>query len=184
MSERAGAVLTLAFFLLPSAAGAQAPPPPPPAAAPACPRPELQAFLPLLGSWNVQWTDRIAPGKYAEVKASARIEKDAIPCVLVEHFAGERNGRPFTALSLLSFGGEKLERVWIDSEHGQFIHFDGAATAEGAHYEWQRDLGNRRLMLKHEVRALQAGSFLTETHLSPDGGKTWDLVSRAKYSRQ
>ncbi|HEY9422708.1 MAG TPA: hypothetical protein VIW92_14940 [Thermoanaerobaculia bacterium] len=102
----------------------------------------------------------------------------------MEHFVGERRRRPFTALSLLSFGGEKLQRVWIDSEHGQFIHFEGARQGDTVRFEWQRALDNRHLMLKHDVRAVQVDSFLTETHLSPDGGKTWDLVSRAKYTRQ
>jgi len=179
MKQRLAALLALSLFLLP-AAKAQAPA----NAAPACQRPELQTLLPTVGEWNVQWTDRIAPGKYAEVKATARVERDPMGCVLVEHFAGERDGRPFTALSLLSFGGEKLERVWIDSEHGQFIHFEGAKEGDGVRFEWQRDLGARRLMLKHDVRAVQADSFVTETQLSSDSGKTWDLVSRAKYTRR
>lgn len=67
---RAVLVGTLALFLLLPAANAQAPQPP------ACPRPEFQTFLPLLGNWTVQWTDRIAPGKYADVKGSARMERD------------------------------------------------------------------------------------------------------------
>jgi hypothetical protein len=150
-----------------------------------CVRAESKLFLPLVGNWTIQWTDRTEPGKYAQSTARASIERDSTGCTLVEHFFGERGGRRFTALALLSFGNvEELQRVWLDSDHGQFLHFTGSRDGEVIRFQWQRDLGDRRLMLKHEYRAIQADSFNTETHLSTDGGKTWDVVQAAKYKRR
>ena len=150
-----------------------------------CVRSESQLFLPLVGKWKVQWTVRVEPGKYAQTAATAVIERDSVGCTLVEHFFGERNGRRFTAMALLNFGNaEELQRVWLDSGHGQFLHFTGARDGNVIRFQWQRDLGNRILMVKYEYRAIRPDSFDTELHLSGDGGKTWEVVERASYQRQ
>jgi len=149
-----------------------------------CARPEFQLFQQLVGKWQVEWTDRIAPEKFAESMATAQIENDPTGCILVEHFTGERNGHPFAALILLGFGiTEKLQRLLIDSEHGQFISFDGSKYGDVYRFEWQRDLGTRRLQLKHEYRNIQPNSFSTETLLSDDNGQTWNIVQRGLYRR-
>lgn len=156
-----------------------------PQTASSCARSEFRLFAPLVGKWDVQWTNRVAPGKYAETKATSHIEPDPIGCMLTEHFFGEVNGRPFTTVVLLNFGNaEKLERILIDSGHGQFLFFEGTRLDNAIRFEWQRDLGTRRLMTRHDYRDIQADSFATEWFLSPDSGKTWEVVERAKYRRQ
>jgi Protein of unknown function (DUF1579) len=151
----------------------------------ACARAEFQLFLPLVGNWKAKWRNRIAPGKYEETTATARFARDAIGCLLVEHFFGTVKGHQFTAVIMLNFGNsEELQRIWLDSEHGQFLQFTGVRDGDTVRFEWQRVTDTGRLMLRHEYRDIKADSFVTGTYLSTDGGKTWDLVQQASYRRQ
>jgi hypothetical protein len=171
--------IALASFLVPRMHAQQ------PQTAPACARSEFRLFLPLAGTWDVEWTTRVTPGKYVSTKAVSRIDRDSIACVLVEHFFGEVNGKPLTSLVLLNFANpEKLERILIDSGHRQFLSFTGEQESNTVRFEWQRDLGTRRLMTRHDYRDIQADSFTTEWFLSPDSGKTWEMVQQAKYRRR
>lgn len=149
-----------------------------------CRREEAELFLPISGHWSVEWTDRLAPGKYAKTKASARIEADLLGCAVVEHFDGTRQGEPFMSVSIISFGNaETLQRSLIDSSHGQFLLFEGARQGRVVRFEWVSAIPGRKMKLRHEYRALQQNSFATETQLSTDGGRTWNLVQRAEYER-
>ena len=149
-----------------------------------CKREEAELFLPLAGQWSVEWTDRLAPGKYARAKARARIEADLLGCAVVEHFAGTRQGEPFMAISVVSFGNsETLQRSLIDSSHGQFLLFEGSREGKVVRFEWVRASPGRTMKLRHEYRAIQKNSFETATQLSTDDGRTWDVVQRAKYER-
>lgn len=156
-----------------------------PQSAVTCARPEFQLFLPLVGHWKVKWKNRIAPGKYEDTTGTARLDRDPIGCLLVEHFFGTVNGRQFTALIMLNFGNsEGLQRISLDSEHGQFLQFTGVRNGDPVRFEWQRVNDTRRLVLRHEYREIKADSFNTGTYLSTDGGKTWDMVQQANYQRQ
>ncbi len=172
-------VVAIAFMVSAGLANAQV------IGASSCKREEAKLFLPLAGRWSVDWTDRVAPGQYAKTRASARIETDMLGCALVEHFESTRQGQPFTAVVIISFGNsEALQRALLDSSHGQFVLFDGAQDGKIVRFEWARALPGRKLMLRHEYREFQRNSFETETRLSTDGGATWDVVQRAKYQRE
>jgi hypothetical protein len=171
-------VIGIVFLVIAGPANAQVRPATP------CQRAEASLFLPLAGRWSVEWTDRVAPGQYARARASARIEADLLGCAVVEHFDGARQGRPFMSVSIISFGNnDTLQRSLIDSSHGQFLLFEGSRKGKVVRFEWVRALPSRTMMLRHEYRALQRNSFETETQLSTDGGRRWDLVQRAKYRR-
>jgi hypothetical protein len=149
-----------------------------------CPRPEYELFARIVGRWNVHWRDRIAPGKYAETDATSEVTRDPIGCVIAERFSGTRGGRPYRFLAFISFANDKrLQQLWLDSAHGEFLEFTGTGITDGARFDWERDLGNRRLLLKREYHIGDNDAFVTETYLSPDGGATWDQVSRAQYRR-
>lgn len=150
-----------------------------------CVRPEYEIFLRVVGRWKVQWRDRVAPGKYADTEATSQIESDPIGCLLVEHFSGTRDGQVYQFVSLVSFGNkDRLQQLWMDSAHREFLEFNGRRVGEVIRFEWERDMGNRRMMLRRDYRFVSADAFDTQTYLSPDSGATWDLVSRAQYTHQ
>lgn len=168
----------LGAALLPGRAASQAPPDA------ACPSPALTRLVVTRGSWVVQWVDRVAPGQYATSEARSTIETTAGGCGLLERFEGTRSGGRFEALTLIgAAGADSLQRVWQDSAHGALLLFAAAARGDPLRFEWSQDLGERMLRLRTTYRALTAAGFTTETELSPDGGRTWQLVSRMDYRR-
>lgn len=137
------------------------------------------------GTWWVSWLDRSSPGRYVTSQAEAVIEPSAGGCGLLERFEGTRDGRPFSAVTLLAPAGhDSLQRIWQDSEHGELLLFRASADSRPLHFEWHRDLGDRVLRLRLTYRVLRHDAFSTETELSPDGGRTWELVGRSEYRRQ
>jgi hypothetical protein len=153
-------------------------------AEPACPSPALDRLATIRGAWIVRWFYRLAPGKYATSMARSTIRPTAGGCGLLERFDGMRGGRPFEALTLIApAGGDSLQRVWQDSEHGAILLFTTDLQADPLRFEWSRDLGDRVLRLRTTYLVLTAEGFATETELSPDGGQSWQLVSRQEYRR-
>ncbi|MCK9410480.1 MAG: hypothetical protein M0R68_15235 [Bacteroidetes bacterium] len=139
----------------------------------------------LVGNWTVRWKDRIAPGQYVETLATARIENDSLAAILVEHFHGKRIDRDLTAVSFINLAHPNiLQRVFKDSDHGEFLYFEDRSDSSMIRFLWQRTMESRRLMLKHEYQYIQADSFATLTTLSTNAGVTWDIVQQARYKRQ
>lgn len=148
-----------------------------------CIRPEVKMFLPLIGIWKVNWTSRVEPGKYETVPGTSRIERELAGCALVEHFSSDN--KKFSDLSPITFGNkDELQRVYMDSGHGRFLTFKGVQEREIVRFEWEKNLGERILMLKHESQKIQPNSFDTTTWLSTDSGKTWNIVRKSSYERQ
>jgi uncharacterized protein DUF1579 len=150
-----------------------------------CARSESQALSVLVGRWKVRWRDRTSPGIYAETDATSTIENDPTRCLIVEHFSGTRAGERFAATALIGFGNaDHLQLLLVDSAHGEFLEFEGTKKSEIVRFEWTKDLGGRRIMLRRDYRVEGRDSFTVEMQLSTDSGSTWDLVSRAQYQRQ
>ena len=153
-------------------------------AEPACPSPALDRLATIRGAWIVRWFDRLAPRKYATSMARSTIRPTAGGCGLLERLDGMRGGRHFEALTLIApGGGDSLQRVWQDSEHDAMLLFTADLQADPLRFEWSRDLGDRVLRLRTTYLVLTAEGFATETELSPDGGQSWQLVSRQEYRR-
>ena len=153
-------------------------------APPTCPAPVLEALASTRGEWLVTWRDRLSPGHYATTQARSTIELSALGCGVLERFEGTRNGRPFAALSLVGPApGDSLQRIWQDSEHGTLLVFHAAGRSSPLRFEWHHDLGDRILRLRHTYQSLRPDSFTTETQLSTDDGRTWQVVSHLQYRR-
>jgi hypothetical protein len=155
------------------------------AQAPPCPAPAIAALAGTRGEWDVTWRDRVAPGRYDTTQAHATIEPTAAGCGLLERFEGTREGRPFAALSLIGpAAGDSLQRIWQDSGHGVLLVFGGSSGTGPPQFEWRRDMGERVLRLRHTYLALAPDSFTTQTELSTDDGRTWDVVAHLVYRRR
>jgi hypothetical protein len=168
--------VTVSALLRQPAASAQA--------LPECPTPAVRLLSTTLGRWEVTWRDRITPDRYDTTQARATIEPTARGCGLLERFEGTRDGRPFSALTLIGpVGGDSLQRIWQDSGHGMLLVFGGLATMRPLRFEWRRDLGERSLRVRHTYLALAPDSFVTQTELSRDDGRSWAIVSHLIYRR-
>jgi hypothetical protein len=149
-----------------------------------CPPQALAPLAIMRGRWRVTWLDRVAPERYVTSQGRATIESVAGGCGLLERFDGTRSARGFHALSLIAaVGADSLQRVWQDSDHGALLLFEADTREHPLRFEWSRDLGDRILRLRLTYRVLTGDAVTTETELSPDGGTTWELVTRLEYRR-
>lgn len=171
-----GLFLVTASALVRQPAAAQASP---------CPAPAIAALAATRGEWDVTWRDRLAPGRYDTTRARATIEPTAGGCGLLERFEGTREGRRFAALSLIGPAeGDSVQRIWQDSEHGVLLVFGGSSGTSAPRFQWRRNMGERVLRLRHAYLALAPDSFTTQTELSTDDGRTWEVVAHLAYRRR
>ena len=151
---------------------------------PACPPPGLAQLAVTRGTWVVRWLRPHRPRAVRDVGSSSYRRDDRWRCGLLEHFDGTRAGRRFEALTLIApAGGDSLHRVWQDSEHGTVLLFTANARVQPLRFEWSRDLGDRVLRLRTTYRVQTSERFTTEIELSPNDGRTWQLVARLEYRR-
>jgi len=137
----------------------------------------------LEGVWEVEWDNRISPGHFEQTVAQAQIEMTIPYCVLLERFSGTVRGSPFWATGLLTVGSGGVQRVWVDSEHGDPLVFHGQWTRDTLTFLWERDLGNRKIRLRHLYLEIGTHSFRTATYLASSVDAAWELVSEARYRR-
>lgn len=148
-----------------------------------CPTPLPPDLSSTRGTWEVTWRDRVTPDRYDTTLARATIEPTAGGCGQLERFEGTRDGRAFSALTLIGPSpGDSLRRIWQDSGHGVLLAFGAPAAARPLRFEWSRDLGDRTMRLRHTYLSVAPDSFVTETELSPDG-RRWEVVSQLVYRR-
>ena len=170
-------VMVLPLIRQPAAAWAQA--------AAECPAAAARVLQTTHGSWDVTWRDRVAPGRYDTTRARATIEPTAGGCGVLERFAGSRDGQPFSAVTLIGpAADDTLERVWQDSGHGVLLVFTGSAARRPLRFEWSRRLGERTMRLRHTYLTIAPDSFVTETELSTDDGRSWAVVAHLLYRRR
>ena len=172
---RFAAVALGALMLVPSVAEGQGP---------VCPRPALARLAVLAGRWSVDWA-YLADGQLRTVEhATATIDITVGGCAVRERLEGQLRGRQLAVNTLVAAPTDNtLQRVYIDSDHGTFLVFDGLSAGDTIRFLWRRDLGTRQQLVRHEYSALNQESFATETYMSPNDGVDWILVQRARYRR-
>lgn len=169
------AVLFGALMLAPSVADGQAP---------VCPRPVLGRLAVLVGRWSVDWSYLVDGQLRTVEQATATIDIAAGGCAVRERLEGQLRGHQLAVNTLVAApNDDTLQRVYIDSDHGTFLVFDGLSAGDTIRFLWRRDLGTRQQLVRHEYFALSRESFSTETQMSPSDGVEWILVQRARYRR-
>jgi hypothetical protein len=151
---------------------------------PPCASPAFEKIRKLEGTWTVSWTNRVAPGQFEHPSATSRIQAGVPGCALVERFQSTVRGRSFWATALLSLSKtDSAHRVWLDSEHGEPLLFDGVWLGDTLRLEWHKNIGDRVMRLRHSYFAITPDSFHTATYLSPSAAAGWQLVAEAAYRR-
>lgn len=150
---------------------------------PPCAQTGFEKITALQGTWDVEWSNRISPGHFEQTVAHSQIEATIPQCVLVERFSGTVRGRPFWATGLITVSPGSIQRVWVDSEHGEPLLFHGQWAVDTLTFEWERNLGERKIRLRHLYIDVGNSSFHTLTYLATSVGAPWELVSEARYHR-
>jgi hypothetical protein len=171
------ALLVGAVALFPAAAASAQDPP--------CARPAFARLSALEGTWRVSWTNRVSPTQFEHTTARSQIAAVIPHCALLERFTATVQGSPFWATALLTAPApDTAHRVWLDSSHGEPVLFEGRWLADTLAFEWARDLGDRRVRLRHLYFAIAPDFFRTVTYLSPSAAAGWQVVAEAAYRRE
>ncbi|HEV8286407.1 MAG TPA: DUF1579 family protein [Chitinophagaceae bacterium] len=85
----------------------------------------------LAGEWKAHVEARLsAQGPWDTSEGRSIIKKAVNTTVLEEDFTGTREGKPFLVKSLVAVNNLtlKYQRIFIDSEHGTLVDYDGEKT--------------------------------------------------------
>lgn len=139
----------------------------------------------LEGAWEVRSTARLAGGEWDTTVARSQIEVDLEGCLLVERFQGTRAGHEYEAVGLLGFNSieHRLQRVWVDSEHGMLVTYEGESQAGEILLEYSMVLRGQSILLRHVYLNIGEATFTLESRRSTDQGQSWEVTWRAQYTR-
>lgn len=151
---------------------------------PACPRPASARLAVLAGRWSVDWR-YLVDGQLRQVEqATATIDIAGGGCAIRERLEGRLRGHQLAVQTLIAASNDDaLQRAYVDSDHGTLLVFDSVGSSDTIRFQWQRDLGTRQQVVRHEYLDLTRSAFVTETYMSPSAGEEWILVQRARYRR-
>lgn len=152
---------------------------------PPCWHEEFSAFSFLEGQWTIRAEERLGDGRWETTEARAWIAPDFGGCALVENYTGEREGKRFAARAMYGFNmvNGKLQRMWIDGEHGMLTTYEGARSGDDIVLDYPMVLRGNPTILRDAFFAITPDSFRVENRRSNDGGRTWDVTSRLRYVR-
>jgi hypothetical protein len=150
-----------------------------------CPRPALARLATLVGDWTVVWDWRMGDSLLTVEDAHATITRATAGCTLIEQLEGRLRSAAIEVTSVIAAPtADSLQLVYIDSEHGALLNFEGSAQGDTIRLIWSREAGQRRLIVRREYSEIRPHHFEVQALMSPDGGRTWILVHRARYERR
>ncbi len=141
----------------------------------------------LVGQWNVSSEIRLsAQGPWESSEGVSRITRTVGSTVLEEDFSGSREGRPFSTKSLLAVNNQTLryQRVFVDSEHGSLIDFDGQKRADSLVFDrtWIYPSG-ASVQLRVVYKFISRDTVIVESMRKPEKEPSWDVTGRMRYAR-
>ncbi len=142
----------------------------------------------LTGTWNVdmEWRDQENPEKWNKETALCTYTDIVGGCAKQMSFTGEMMGMPFEGLMIQSYHRDKGEwqTIWVDNLGGGIACYTGSIENDTAcmvaEDVWQgKEYLSRMSTFNHTET-----SFDWEMEDSYDSGKTWNLIGKAKYTKQ
>lgn len=167
--------VVILFFLLSTVGFAQFP----------CDNSNFRLVENILGQWSVETTDRIKPGEYQQNSGTMEIRPVFGKCGFEEIYAGEFKGQKYAFRAIVMFGDStNVRKMWLDSQHGNFMLLEGEVFADSIVVKWQRELSNRTMQVKHVYRLDQSPLLISESYLLPRKGEQWQLTHKRTYRRR
>lgn len=148
---------------------------------------QMQQIAHLEGNWNIdmQWQDEKDPSVWNASKGTATYSKILDGCAVQSTFSSVMMGMPFRGFMVQSFDREKNEwqAVWIDNVAARLSIYTGKTengkTSLVGQEMWQGKSFLSRMSTFNETPI----SFDWTVESSFDGGKTWNIMGKAKYTK-
>jgi hypothetical protein len=164
------------LFLVVAAAAAAAAPAP-------CTQHGWDKLLALVGKWTVPFTFRTAPGQFEQGVARSHVRFGPVPCTIVDELRGTKAGKPVAFLSVITISPTaKIERIFMDSEHGRLLHYEGEldGSLAGLSLDYPP---NPRFRARAELDLSNPKRPRITHLLSMDDGRSWQPVLIFRYRR-
>ena len=148
---------------------------------------KLQDIDFLAGEWKVNVEARLsAKGAWDTSQGRSVIIKTVRSTVLEEDFTGTRQNKSFVTKSLLAVNNLtlKYQRIFVDSEHGSLIDFEGEKNSNKLIFdkEWvYPDKSKVKLRVVYNI--ISPDQFIVESMRMPANDTSWDITGRMKYTR-
>jgi len=141
----------------------------------------------LVGNWNVEVEARLSlQGPWDTSVATSVIRKTVSASILEEDVTGLRQNKPFTTKCLFAINNQtlKYQRIFVDSEHGTLVDFDGNKSGKDFIFDKEWTYANQsKVKLRVVYKLISPDEFIVENMRMPDGSSSWDVTGRMKYRR-
>ena len=139
------------------------------------------------GTWTVQVEARLsANGPWESSLGTSVIARTVGLTVFEENFTGTREGRPFVTKTLLALNNlsKKFQRIFVDSEHGTLVDFEGVHEKNEFLFDknWAYP-NNTTVRLRVVYKIISPNEFSIESMRMPQDSKAWDVTGRLRYVR-
>ncbi|HSU28325.1 MAG TPA: DUF1579 family protein [Chitinophagaceae bacterium] len=146
--------------------------------------PELNT---LIGNWKVISEKRLsANGPWDTSTGRSSFILSAAATLIEEDYKGTLEGKRLLIRSLIAYDHfkQKFQKVFLDSEHGTLIDYDGYKNKDSLVFDktWVYPAGNT-VKLRKLYRFISKDEFTVEDLRMPEGTTSWDLSGKMKYKR-
>ncbi len=149
---------------------------------------KLEDLFFLTGTWKIITETRLsANGPWETTEASATVVKTVGGTMLEENYTGTRQTKPFIAKTLMAVNNQtqKLQRFFIDSEHGVIVDFEGGKNGDSLVFDKTWTYANKSTVkLRVVYKLVSPTEFIIESMRMPESMTTWDVTGRMRYRKQ
>ena len=146
--------------------------------------PELDV---LLGSWNIKAENRLsANGPWETNKGTAVIKRSTGEACIEEKYTGTLNNKSFFDKSIIAYDhfSNVFQRVFIDSEHGVLIDYEGIKNADTIFFDKTWTYPNKSTVkLRVVYTILSPNEFTIENMRMPENTFEWDVTGKMHFTR-
>lgn len=148
---------------------------------------KLDALSYFAGSWNVNVEARLsAQGPWDTSLATSVMKITTGSKILEEDFNGTRQTKPFIVKMILALNNLTgvFQRIFVDSEHGTLVDFEGIKNEHGFVFDKLWTYPNKSTVkLRVVYTIISNDEFTVENMRMPEGTTDWDTTGRMRYKR-
>lgn len=141
----------------------------------------------IIGDWKLNVDTRLSSdGPWERTEGRSKIRKTLNEALIEEEFTGTRENKPFLTKTLFALNSStnKYQRVFVDSEHGVLIEFEGAKNKDTIYFDRQWVYTNgSTVKLRVAYYILSKDEFFVESMRMPQQSTKWDITGRMRYKR-
>ncbi len=140
------------------------------------------------GQWDcdMEWADMENPEKWNKTRGSAMYKYTLDGCAIESRFKGEMLGMPFDGFMMISYDRDTNEwqNLWIDSMGGKMSFYTGKYQEGKMVTSGKEVWAGQKLHSRVTIFNQTENKFDWLFEHSFDGGKTWQVMGKAVYTKR